>query len=97
MVEFTFNGIKYRTNADASVVEGLDGKTWNRTHSLSVRAAALAALKSAAEKFLEEVLDELAKYDAGKPVEDWDVVKQLRQERLYLEEVISEFNQSESA
>lgn len=44
MTTFTHNGITYRTNADASVVEGHDGSKWNRTYSLTVRAAALAAL-----------------------------------------------------
>lgn len=43
--EFIHNGITYRTNGDASVVEGLDGKTWNRTGSMGVREAALKALK----------------------------------------------------
>ena len=43
-VEFVLNGIQYRTNADASYVEGLDGKTWNRTSSARVHDAALHAL-----------------------------------------------------
>lgn len=42
--EFVFNGFRYRTNADASRVEGFDGKTWNRTGSMSVRDAALHVL-----------------------------------------------------
>jgi hypothetical protein len=43
LVEFTYLGSRYRTNIDASVVEGLDGATWNRTCSLTVRRAALDA------------------------------------------------------
>lgn len=47
MTEFVFLGRTYRTNADASVVEGLDGATWNRTGSLSVRQTALETLAKA--------------------------------------------------
>ena len=36
MTTFEFLGFTYRTNSDASIVEGLDGKTWNRTSSLRV-------------------------------------------------------------
>jgi len=43
MLEFVVNGFTYRTNADASVVEGRDGKTWNRTGSLAIRSAAIEA------------------------------------------------------
>lgn len=46
MIEFKYNGFTYRTNADATVTEGLDGKTWNRTYSLAVHAAALEAIKN---------------------------------------------------
>lgn len=43
-IEFQFEGFTYRTNHDASLVEGLDGKTWNRTGSLKVHTAAQEAL-----------------------------------------------------
>lgn len=42
---FTYNGFEYRTNDDASVVEGKDGAKWNRTHSLAVILAARKALE----------------------------------------------------
>lgn len=45
MIQFLHNGFTYRTNNDASVVEGHDGKKWNRTHSLGVRDAALQAIE----------------------------------------------------
>ena len=45
MIQFLHNGFTYRTNGDASIVEGHDGKKWNRTHSLGVRDAALQAIK----------------------------------------------------
>ena len=41
MTEFPWQGAKYRTNADASLVERLDGKVRNRTGSMRVRDAAL--------------------------------------------------------
>ena len=37
-IYFELNGIQYRT--DGVVVEGKDGATWNRTHSLPVVLAA---------------------------------------------------------
>ena len=46
MTEFNWQGAKYRTNADASLVERLDGKTWNRTGSMRVREAALGYLRT---------------------------------------------------
>ncbi len=46
MTEFNWQGTKYRTNADASLVERLDGKTWNRTGSMRVREAALGYLRT---------------------------------------------------
>lgn len=45
MIQFLHNGFTYRTNDDASVVEGHDGKKWNRTYSLGVRDAALKAIE----------------------------------------------------
>jgi hypothetical protein len=45
MIQFLHNGFTYRTNNDASIVEGHDGKKWNRTHSLGVRDAALQAIE----------------------------------------------------
>ncbi|HSX23294.1 MAG TPA: hypothetical protein VLE97_11025 [Gaiellaceae bacterium] len=44
-IQFQHNGFTYRTNRDASVVEGHDGRKWNRTHSLGVRDAALRAIE----------------------------------------------------
>lgn len=44
-IQFQHNGFTYRTNSDASVVEGHDGSKWNRTHSLAVRDAALGAIE----------------------------------------------------
>lgn len=44
MIEFVMNGFTYRTNSDASIVEGRDGSKWNRTYSLKVRAFALNIL-----------------------------------------------------
>jgi len=44
MTYFTWAGFQYRTNADASVIEGKDGAKWNRTFSLGVRAEALRVL-----------------------------------------------------
>ena len=38
-IYFELNGFKYRT-ADGVAVEGKDGSTWNRTHSLPVVFAA---------------------------------------------------------
>lgn len=38
--EFILNGITYRTNEDASVVEGKDGQKWHQTNSLRVIFAA---------------------------------------------------------
>jgi hypothetical protein len=46
MIEFTHKGFLYRTNVDASLVEGKDGASWNRTGSLAVRAAAVAMLRA---------------------------------------------------
>lgn len=43
-IQFVHNGITYRTNSDASIVEGRDGTKWNRTHSLGIREAALNAI-----------------------------------------------------
>lgn len=43
-VQFQHNGFTYRTNLDASIVEGRDGKSWNRTGSLAIRAKALEAI-----------------------------------------------------
>lgn len=45
-VYFTFENREYRTNADASIVEGSDGGNWNRTGSLRIILAALAAIKA---------------------------------------------------
>ena len=47
-VEFDRLGFHYRTNHDASVVEGRDGSRWTRTGSLAVRESAQAALRAAA-------------------------------------------------
>ena len=44
MLIFKFMGFTYRTNGDASIVESLDCDTWNRTYSLAVRSAVLAAI-----------------------------------------------------
>lgn len=44
-IQFQHHGFTYRTNRDASVVEGHDGRKWNRTHSLAVRDAARAAIE----------------------------------------------------
>ena len=43
-MKFELNGITYRTNDDATVIEALDGKNWNQTYSLTVRRAARSAL-----------------------------------------------------
>jgi hypothetical protein len=43
-IQFVHNGITYRTNSDASIIEGRDGSKWNRTHSLGIREAALNAI-----------------------------------------------------
>lgn len=44
MTYFTFNGFEYRTNSDATVIEGRDGDKWNITHSVRVFIAACAAV-----------------------------------------------------
>lgn len=46
MTEFNFLGARYRTNADATLVERLDGTVWNRTGSMRVRDAALGYLRT---------------------------------------------------
>jgi hypothetical protein len=43
MAEFTHDGRTYRTNSDASIVEGKDGSKWNRTGSLPIVLAARKA------------------------------------------------------
>ena len=43
-VQFEFLGRKYRTNKDRSIIEGLDGTTWNKTASARVREAAKEAI-----------------------------------------------------
>ena len=46
MIAFTHNGLSYRTNADASIVEGQDGAgNWRRTFSLAVLLAARKAVE----------------------------------------------------
>jgi hypothetical protein len=50
-IEFWFNGFFYRTNLIASIVEARDGATWNRTHSLAVRDAALQAISQKLEEY----------------------------------------------
>ena len=52
-IEFNWMGTKYRTNADASLVERLDGKTWNRTGSLRVRDVAIKYLASCKARGVE--------------------------------------------
>lgn len=49
MTHFTYLESAYRTNDDASTVERLNAVSgaWTATHSLGVRAAALAAVAAA--------------------------------------------------
>lgn len=46
MTEFIWEGSRYRTNGDASLIERWDGDRlgWNRTASLRLRCVALTAL-----------------------------------------------------
>lgn len=44
MIEFNWNGVKYRTNADASLVERCDRNGWVRTGSMRVRDVAIQYL-----------------------------------------------------
>ena len=46
MVQFELLGITYRTNKDATKIEGCDGGKWNVTYSLRVRAFALDILEA---------------------------------------------------
>ena len=41
---FKWLGMQYRTNADATLIEGLDCQTWNRTCSRRLVTLALEAL-----------------------------------------------------
>ncbi len=68
-VQFTHEGFTYRTNEDASIVEGLDGSTWNRTYSLKVRTAAQEAL-----------LLDYAPWQATYSSEDFNRIQQLAME-----------------
>ena len=36
IIYFTHDGREYRTNADATIIEGKDGSKWNRTFSLAI-------------------------------------------------------------
>lgn len=46
MKEFEYEGARYRTNEDASLIERWDGDKlgWNRTGSLRLRCVALTAM-----------------------------------------------------
>lgn len=46
MIEFTYLGYTYRTNEDASIIEGNDRTGWNRTYSSNVRVQAIAAVQN---------------------------------------------------
>jgi hypothetical protein len=47
---FTFLGITYRTDSIRYRIEGLDGKTWNRTSSARVYEAAKQILAQTSEE-----------------------------------------------
>lgn len=50
MITFRVNGIEYRTNSNATIIEGHDGKKWNRTGSLAIHSEALKAIKACQTK-----------------------------------------------
>ena len=63
MINFTFEGRDYRTNDDATIIEGRDCNKWNRTFSLKIILAAREAVKNATAVFTGIDADGFASYN----------------------------------